>query len=91
MLTTIEELFERHIKKASLMTGPLYPYQHAFQSGKSYEIEFQQLVVKTHLTEVLDIENAFDDTPTEESICKLINTLLIGRKIRIDFFVERIT
>ena len=71
LLKGLEKLIDRYLRGGPLVTVPLHPRQHAFQTGKSTESALHQLVgriekaldAKEYVLGVFfDIEGAFDNT-----------------------------
>jgi hypothetical protein len=73
----MERLIDRFLWDKILVSLPLHPNQHAYQTGKSAETALHQLVARiekvldqqeTALGVFLDIEGAFSNT-SYDSIC----------------------
>lgn len=82
LLKTMEKLVDRHIKDRTLVSRPLHPNQHAYQTGKSCETALHALVSRIEqaitykevaLATFLDIEGAFDNTSTRSIVSKLVS------------------
>jgi hypothetical protein len=77
LLKTMERLVDRFLGDEILVSLPLHPNQHAYQTGKSAETALHQLMVRiekaldqreTALGVFLDIEGAFNNA-SYDSIC----------------------
>jgi hypothetical protein len=71
LLKTMERLVDGYLRDEALATVPLHSNQHAYQTGKSVEMDLHQLVVQVEkaldqqeiaLGAFLDIEGAFNNT-----------------------------
>jgi hypothetical protein len=79
LLKTMERLIDKFLRDEILAFMPLHPNQHAYQTAKSVETAFHQLVVRfevldqqeTALGVFLDIEGAFNNT-SYDSICAVL-------------------
>jgi hypothetical protein len=82
LLKVMEKLLEKHFRETCLIERPLHLNQHAYQSGRSYELALHQLVLqiekslnnkKIALGAFLDIEGASDNTSLQSMILAASN------------------
>jgi hypothetical protein len=87
----MERLVDRFLREEILVSLPLYPNQHAYQTGKSAETALHQLVVRTEkaldqreaaLGVFLDIEGAFNNTSYDPICAALAKRGVSGTIIR---------
>lgn len=82
LLKTMEKVVDRYIRDVALVTSPIHHSQHAYRQGKSTETALCSLIDRVEkamedkeiaLCAFLDIEGAFDNSPTSLLINGLIN------------------
>ena len=103
VMKTMERMVDRYIKDEFLTRRPLHRFQHAFRAGHSVEVAVHHFVRKVEIAKkgkqvtlacFIDIEGAFNRTPTEviigalarfgvsELITKWIRRILTNRSVR---------
>lgn len=82
LLKTMEKVVDRHIRDVALVASPIHHSQHAYRKGKSTETALSSLIDRVEkamedkeiaLCAFLDIEGAFDNSPTSLLVNGLTN------------------
>lgn len=91
LLKTLEKVLDKYIRDNCLLCKPIHNNQHAYRMGRSTETALLEVVDRVEkaledkeiaLTAFLDIEGAFDNTPTRTLVEGLINKDVDSTTIR---------